>query len=128
MNVFICTGNLGNNAEQRATKSGDAVTQFNVAFTSGFGDKKQTTWMRCTMWGKRGESLAPYLIKGQQVCVSGEISLHTWQKDGVDKTSLEMRVNDVTLVGGKATGVENKPPQQKASAATDEFYSDSIPF
>jgi single-strand DNA-binding protein len=136
MNVFTCTGNLGGNAEQRVTPQGDAICQFSVAFTSGYGDKKKTTWLRCSLWGKRGESLAPYLVKGAQVCVSGEISLHTWQKDDAEKTSLEMRVNDVTLVGGKPelTGhsgsarAENANRGPDTTPALDAWEEDSIPF
>lgn len=101
MNVFCFTGNLGNQAEQRFTSGGDSLVTFNVAVKSGFGDKAVTTWVRCNMWGKRGESVLPYLNRGQLVGVTGELANREYEKDGQTRTSLEVRVNDLTLLGGK---------------------------
>ena len=134
MNVLTFSGNLGRDSEMRATKTGTLVTQFSVAMTSGYGEHKATQWVRCTIFGKRGESLAPYLIKGQQVVVSGELSLHEWTNaDGVTKASLECKVNDVTLVGGKpVVAAEPQRPAKQAKAyippADAETFDDDIPF
>lgn len=127
MNVFTGSGNLGGDAEVRYTPNGKSVTGFSVAIKSGWGDKAQTNWLRCSMWGQRGESVAPYLLKGQQVVISGEISVREWQNDaGETKTSLECNVNSLSLVGGKPMDgmVERKPeqPEQK------EIVEDDIPF
>jgi single-strand DNA-binding protein len=124
MNSWNFTGNLGANAEVRYTAAGSPLCQFTVATTSGYGEKKTTTWARCTLFGKRSESVAPYLLKGQQVAVTGEVKLHEWTgKDGVAKQSLEVNVQDVTLVGGKpgAKAVEE-------SDAAESFVDDDIPF
>lgn len=63
MNNWNFTGNLGKAAETRHTSSGDAVVQFSVAVKSGYGKNEKTTWANCSMWGKRGEAVAPYLTK-----------------------------------------------------------------
>ena len=100
MNSWNFTGNLGADAEQRVTPSGEPVVSFSVGVKAGFGDRATTTWARCQMWGKRGESVAPYLKKGQLVGVSGEASLREYdKKDGSKGASLEVRVNDLTLLG-----------------------------
>jgi single-strand DNA-binding protein len=53
--------------------------QFRVAFDSGYGDKKVTTWMQCDLYGKRAtDKLAGYLTKGSQVGLSGEIKIDEW--------------------------------------------------
>ena len=59
MNVLILTGNLGKDAVQRFTPSGDSVVSFSVPASSGYGDKKKTSWVNCTMFGKRGDSVCP---------------------------------------------------------------------
>ena len=61
MNNWNFTGNLGADAEQRVTPSGEPVVSFSVGVKAGFGDRATTTGARCQMWGKRGESVAPYL-------------------------------------------------------------------
>jgi single-strand DNA-binding protein len=105
MNVWNFTGNLGRDAETRFTPSGDAVTGFSVAVKAGFGEKATTTWVNCNVWGKRGEAIAQYLLKGVLVGVSGECSQREWtDKEGQKKVSLDVRVNDVTLLGKKPEG------------------------
>lgn len=131
MNVFTFTGHIGGNAEQRYTQSGDSVVSFSVAVKSGFGDKAITTWVRCTMFGKRGESVLQFLNKGQLVGVSGEFSAREWQdKEGQKRTSIEVRVNDLTLLGKQEAHQEQlQQPAQRAKKVShgDDLDSD-IPF
>ena len=83
MNSWNFTGNLGRDCEQRFTQSGDAVVSFSVGVKAGFGDKSTTTWANCSMFGKRGESVAPYLKKGTLVGISGEVNNREYQdKEG----------------------------------------------
>lgn len=143
MNNWNFTGNLGKDAEQRYTPSGDAVVQFSVAVKSGYGDKETTTWARCAMWGKRGEAVAQYLTKGQLVGISGEVTLREFtNKEGNKQTSLEVRVNDLTLLGGKREGEQSAPrsesapaqnqqrsaPAQNGGGGSFDDFEDSIPF
>lgn len=78
-----------------------AICNFSLAVTSGYGDRKSTLWLRCSVFGKRAEgSLPEYLVKGAQVAVSGELSLNEWEKDGVKHSTLELNVNTLDLIGG----------------------------
>lgn len=132
MNAWQFTGNLGGDAETRVTPSGDPVVSFSVGVKSGFGDRATTTWARCQMWGKRGEAVAPYLTKGQLVGISGEVSLREWNdKEGQKRSSLEVRVNDLTLLGKKDCQQAAQPRQQApAPQQADSFgdFSDDVPF
>jgi single-stranded DNA-binding protein len=66
------------------------------------------------------------LLKGTQIGVTGEISQRSYKaKDGTEKTSLECRVNDVTLLGGKSEGGAAKPA---AKADPMDDLESSIPF
>jgi single-strand DNA-binding protein len=113
MNNWNFTGNLGKDAESRYTPSGDAVVQFSVGVKSGYGDKATTTWARCAMWGKRGEAVAQYLTKGQLVGISGEVTLREYtDKDGAKRSSLEVRVNDLTLLGSRQGNDSNDAPSR----------------
>jgi len=128
MNVFTFSGNLGRDAERRYTAGGDSVVSFSVAVKSGFGDKAVTSWIKCNLLGKRGESVMPYLKKGQLVGVSGEFSAREWQdKEGQTKISNEVRVNDVQLLGGRPQeqATETAKPSRPAPARD---FSDDVPF
>ena len=126
MNVFTFSGNLGNDAEQRYTPNGDSIVSFSVPAKSGFGDKAVTSWIRCSMFGKRGESVFPYLKKGQLVGVSGEFSAREWtDKEGQKRISNEVRVNDLHLLGG-AREADNKPSVGKYQPEKRVSHGDSL--
>lgn len=133
MNVLIITGNLGKQAEQRFTPAGDSVVSFSVAVKSGYGDKAKTTWVKCTWFGKRGESVLPYLVKGQLVGVSGEFSMNEWtNKEGQKVSTPECRVAELTLLGGKkdsaSTSQQNPANSKKAPAGSFDDMDDDCPF
>lgn len=131
MNSLNITANLGKNAEQRFTPKGESIIQFTAAFKAGYGDNEITTWINCSLWGKRGESLLPYLNKGAQVALTGELANRPWtDKNGKQKYSLDLRVSDVTLLGSKSDArqaAESKPQSNEQNTGFDDF-NDDIPF
>ncbi len=127
MNVWNFTGNLGGDAETRFTQSGDAIVGFSVGVKAGYGDKATTTWARCSMFGNRGEAVAQYLTKGQLVGISGEVAMREWNdKEGKKRIAIEVRVNDLSLLG-KKEGTPQQPAKDKPKPAMDDL-DDSIPF
>jgi len=105
MNKFILTGNLGGDNEMKYLPNGDALCEFSVGVKSGFGDKEKTLWVKCSMFGKRAAGQLPqYLMKGTKVCISGELSMDEWEKDGVKNKMLKLRVEDLDLIGDKKEG------------------------
>jgi single-strand DNA-binding protein len=99
MIIATVTGNLGKNAAIRDA-GGTTVCSFGVASTAKIKGEKVTTWVECSIWGKRGENLAQYLTKGTKVAVIGELS--TREYDG--KTYLQVRVDQIDLMGGGERG------------------------
>ena len=96
-------GNLGKDSEIRSLDTG-SVTNFSIASTdyNRKTNRKDTTWIDCSMWGKRGESLSPYLKKGQKVSVSGRLTIdsYTSNKDGEVRFSTKINVDQIELCGG----------------------------
>ncbi|MCL6264730.1 single-stranded DNA-binding protein [Craterilacuibacter sp. RT1T] len=102
MNSISFDGRLAADAELKYTGSGEPVLSFRVASDIGFGERKTTNWFSCQVWGKRGESLQRFLAKGQQVTVYGQLTLREWtDKDGNKRLSPDVRVNELSLQGGK---------------------------
>ena len=129
MNVFTCTGNLGKDAEVRNAGS-TSVAGFSLAVKSGYGDKQQTMWLDCSIWGSRADSgLIAYLKKGQQVAVSGELGTREYN----GKTYLTLRVSEISLCGGiqsapaqPSAPAQNQPQSSAPAPAAD--YDDDVPF
>lgn len=122
MQSFFCTGSLGRDAELKTTQSGDDILSFSVASTQGYGENKKTNWFRCTVWGKRGRSIAQYLTKGTKVTVQGELAIGEY--DG--KPQFDIRVNEVEWQRNDAPRQANTPAPDSAWDNTD--LDDSVPF
>lgn len=106
MNIYSFTGRLGRDAEQRFSQGGLAICSFTVAVDYGYGDKKGTNWVRCSLFGKRAEGGLPqYLKKGTQVAVTGELQIREYDdRDGNKRTSVDVNVSNVDLIGGRDGG------------------------
>jgi len=108
MNTFSATGNLGKDCRVNQTAN-STVCGFALAVKSGYGDNAQTLWLDCSIWGKQAESRLPeYLVKGQQVAVSGELG----QREHEGKNYLTLRVNSIDLIGSNQTGQQQAPNQR----------------
>lgn len=126
MNVITVAGTLGKDAEIKRLANGDAICNFSVADSQG--RDKPTIWWNCSMYGKRAESLSQYLTKGQAVTVSGTVSEREWtDKEGGKRKSMDVRVSDVALQGGRR---DAEPQQERRAAPKAEAYDDGgdVPF
>lgn len=137
MSLNVCTfsGRLGLDAEAKYLSSGTAVMEFSMAVDSGFGEKKTSWWLKCAMFGERVHKLTQYLLKGQQVAVSGEFVPRPYKdRDGAEKISLELRINALELLGSKrddapATSSAAPAPSRSSPYKKPAFDDDdSIPF
>jgi single-strand DNA-binding protein len=132
MNIITIAGNLGRDAEIRYMPDGSPVAAFSVADKQ----KEHTIWWNCSLFGKRAEALAPYLLKGGAVTVSGTVSEREWKdKDGSPRKSMDVRVSEVALQGGKHSDEPKPAPQPvtKSPIGTkgsgfDDMDDDLIPF
>ncbi len=112
MNSITVAGTLGKDAEVKYLANGDAIANFSVADSQG--RDKPTIWWNCGLYGKRAESLSQYLLKGQAVTVTGSVSEREWtDKNGQARKSMDLRVSDVALQGGR----KNEEPQQERRQA-----------
>lgn len=92
MKSVMIIGNLGHNAETVTMNDGTQKMRFSVA-VNGRGDS--LTWFG--VLARMQEKLLPYLTKGRQVYVMGDISAELY--DG--KISLNVYADRIELCGGK---------------------------
>ena len=139
MNVLNAIGNIGRDAELRFMADQTPVAGFSFALNSGYGKNAKTTWLECSIFGKRAETLAPMLLKGTQIGITGEFSIREYQdKDGNLKTSPSLRVENVTLLGKKgdkplaeakeSAKADGFQPQHPTTDMLDTVFEDDVPF
>jgi single-strand DNA-binding protein len=127
MNLLTAIGNIARDAEVRYMANGDPIASFSFALNSGYGDKQITTWLSCSLFGKRATTLAPMLLKGTKIGISGELTNRPYTaKDGTEKYSLDLRVNDVTLLGAKPAQEQSQAPANKTADFDD--FDEVVPF
>jgi single-strand DNA-binding protein len=124
MNSITIAGTVGN-AELKFLQSGDPILTFSVADSEG--RDKPTIWWNCSLFGKRAESLAPFVAKGGKVTVAGKVSQREFtDKNGQERKSMDVRVTDVMLQGSKEQSEEQ--PRRAAAPAPAADDSDDLPF
>jgi single-strand DNA-binding protein len=114
MLVLTISGYLGRDPELK-TINQSQVASFSVGVNTG---KDETTWVNCSVWGKRAETVAAYFRKGGRVALTGSGKLCTYEKkDGSLGSSLEMNVTDFTL-----------PAREGAATSAAPSLGEEIPF
>lgn len=128
MQQLIIAGTVGKDAELRNTQGGDAVLSFNVAVDNGKdanGNKREATWISCSIWGKRASSVAPYIVKGLKLTLTGRPTV----REHNGKAYLGMSVDNFTFQGGGDRGQSQAHSSRNDEAPAYEGFDDQeIPF
>jgi len=138
VNKVILVGRLGKDPETRYMTNGEAVTNVSLATSENYKDKngekvEKTEWHNLTFYRRLAEIAGEYLKKGAHIYVEGKIQTRKWQnKEGKDRYTTEIIVNEMHMLGGKSEHQESQPKEsapakQQPKGAFDDFDSDA-PF
>ena len=104
VNHVILLGRLTRDAELKVLASGQAVCKFSIAVNrrkkSGEQWVDEPNFFDIVLWGRQGETLNQYLVKGKQVAVDGELRQDRWEQDGQNRSKVEIVANNIQLLGG----------------------------
>ena len=113
MKCITIIGNLGANAVRRMTSDGKELMTFNIAVNQPNADP---LWFNCV--GNMREKLFPYLVKGQCVCVIGDLSAGVYN----GKIDLSVNVDKCELCGAKPEQNSQQSAQVEPTAPVVETY------
>ena len=125
---------LGGDMESRYLPDGTPVGQLSLAFKLGKKDKDgkyMTQWVSASMFGKRVESLAPYMLKGTRHAFHlSDLHIDNYtDKDGQQRSSLKARIDDIEFGGSKSEGGnQSSAPLSKQAGAGFDDDDNSIQF
>lgn len=123
VNKVILIGRLGKDPETRYMPNGEAVTNAALATSENWKDKsgekqEKTEWHNLVFYRRLAEIAAEYLKKGSQIYVEGKLQTRKWQtKEGQDRYTTEIIVNEMTMLGGKSSGGGNFEVMEKTSVS-----------
>lgn len=151
-NSVLLIGRLTRDAELKYLSSGTAVCKFAIASNrskkQGDSYVDEVSYFDIVLWGKSGEALNQYLVKGKQVAITGNLHQNRWEQDGQARSKIEVMAENVQLLGGGKDSAgesggerytKDNPGQGKnpagaanqAAASSDGFedgYPDEIGF
>jgi len=148
INHVVLVGRLTRDAELKYTAGGQAVCKFSIAVNrrkkNGDQWEDEANFFDIVLWGKQGESLQNYLVKGKMIGVDGELRQDRWQQDGQNRSKVEIIANYVQLLGGgggssgggnsgERQNYQNNSQSQNSqdssfSQSRDDGFTDDIPF
>lgn len=125
-NLFILNGNLTKAPILRETENGKHYAFLNLAVDNGYGKDAKPDYLSVAVWGKQAENCVKYLVKGQNVTVSGPIRTVM----GKDK-QLHYKLNAVDVAFGRKPQLAKEKEQaaevEKTDAVKDEPVEDPSP-
>ncbi len=135
-NTTTLVGRLTRDADIRDYGSeGRQVANLRLAFTTrnnqGGEWTDKSNYINVTKWSVGG--LAPYLVKGQQVAVTGRLELREWtDKDGNHRQDIEVVANQVQLLNSRGENTQQAPAPRgndiPTAAQAKEVNLDDLPF
>ena len=115
LNHVVLIGRLTRDAEIKYTSSGQAVCKFSIAVNrrkkNGDQWEDEANFFDIVVWGRQGEALAQYLVKGKMVAIDGELRQDRWQQDGQNRSKVEIIANLLQLLGGGNFNQNNQNSQ-----------------
>jgi single-strand DNA-binding protein len=141
VNSVVLVGRLTRDAELTYAGSGTAICKFSLAnnYSRRQGDswQEETNFFDCVLFGRSGEALQRYLVKGKQVAVQGTLRQDRWEsQEGQKRSRVNVIVNELNLLGSPGGGGQsNSRPAQGPSqsggqpdydSASD--FEDDVPF
>jgi single-strand DNA-binding protein len=138
VNHVVLIGRLTRDAELKYTNTGMAICKISLAVNRRRKVDEQWTeeasFFDATIWGKMGEAIAKYLVKGKQIGIEGELRQSKWEQDGQARSKVEIVANNVQLLGSKSGDRpdiprgDSEPSGNSSGEGKKDSFEDDIPF
>jgi single-strand DNA-binding protein len=132
LNSVNIIGRLTKNSELKYTNSGFAVLNMSIAVNRRV--KKNDQWTEeasffdVSLFGKRGESLSPYLTKGQQIAIVGSLKQERWESENGKRSKVSIVADNIQLLGKPDKSSAPSKPQQDTRKGYEKIDDGDIPF
>ncbi len=151
LNKVMLIGNLTRDPELRVTLKGAPICTFSLAVNRKFRDesgtdREEVTYIDIEAWGKAGENISKYCIKGRPLFVEGRLRFDQWEDKNTKEKRNRMKVvcenfQFLSKSRGEGDGIEggsryfSPTPRSSASSAPhqpdstkQETLEEDIPF
>lgn len=96
MNLVLLTGRTTKDFSMYSTQNGASIAKSIVAVDKGFGEKKKTSFIGITAFGKTAEFCNSYVNKGDLIEVVGSIETGQYKRsDGTTVFTTDILVDEI---------------------------------
>lgn len=148
LNKLQIVGRVTKQPELKTFDSGAVLCSFSIATNHTYKNKagekiEETEFHNITSFGKMAETIARYVIKGQELYVCGRVKTDTYEKEGQKHYSTKIILENFQF-GAKPKGAENNEQGQTQTQeapkdafneameskgkSSDEIKPEDIPF
>jgi single-strand DNA-binding protein len=97
LNKVLLMGNLTRDPELRVTPKGTSICQFSLAINRQFKmesgeSREEVIYVDVEAWGKQGETIAKFCVKGRPLYVEGRLRLDQWEDKNTKEKRSRMKV------------------------------------
>ena len=137
LNHVVIMGRMVRDPELRQLDNGTSVTSFSVAVDRNYVDKntneRQADFLNVVAWRQTADFVCKYFHQGDMIALEGSLQSRKYtDKDGNNRTAIEIVANNISFCGGKNGGNENAattndaPATMVANAPSED--NDELPF
>ena len=137
LNHVTIMGRMVRDPELRQLDNGTSVTSFSVAVDRTYVDKttneRQADFLNVVAWRQTAEFVCKYFHQGDMIALEGSLQSRKYtDKDGNNRTAIEIVASNISFCGGKNGGNANTattndaPATMVANAPSED--NDELPF
>lgn len=73
-----------------------------IAYTTGYGERKKTSFLDVEAWGQKAETLQRFALKGTRIMLTGALEQNEWtDQTGSKRSKHVMVVQEIVLISPK---------------------------
>lgn len=112
INTVVIMGRMVRDPELRQLDNGTSVTSFSVAVDRNYVDKttneRQADFLNVVAWRQTADFVCKYFHQGDMIALEGSLQSRKYtDKDGNNRTAIEIVANNISFCGGKNGGNAN---------------------
>lgn len=137
LNHVVIMGRMVRDPELRQLDNGTSVTSFSVAVDRNYVDKttneRQADFLNVVAWRQTADFVCKYFHQGDMIALEGSLQSRKYtDKDGNNRTAIEIVASNISFCGGKNGGNANTATTNDASATmvanAPSEDNDELPF
>ncbi len=124
MNKVFLIGRLTQDPTTSSFDSGHSYCRFSIAVNRAYSrdGENKADFINIITWDALAQNCVKYLVKGSQVAVVGSIQTGSYERDGVRRTTFDIRADQVEFLSRANQGgaTQGAPAQAAARPGRDQ--------